>query len=741
MGIDKSLSDDYPSVIINGVEYHYGREPQYGQYLVENANYAKDYWCFDRKDDLVAFLVNLPESADRNRRRELYPDWSEVTSEQRHAYIEEDLARQRAKAEEKMEAGTAQEWNMDLEGENGPYEPQRITGRSLETPGARVERQLRGLEEELHRCNDAGRLHGLESNIDWTGVDTRDKEAILSRYVDFTKVTPEQFDFTCRSLAQDKFDPPDLSVARRLFEESRSQVPKTPLERVEREISKLKEQLESSPSDAGRLFLLEGTIDWKEVSERDKGEVLCRFVDFSQMAPGHLNLVYETLEDHMFIPPDSTVARKLFEQSRPRLSLFEAIGRMVSEFKPALESAMAAGREKQTEEVRLRDELRAGNHVLKRYYDLNEPPWTTDGERWKLSRLNADGSREIVMEGDGHDLKAIREEVKEELCSRRIGQELSEVRDLTRDVYQALVLDVWPSPAGIVDFGLNTQDHYAALQWAVREGDVTPKQLDAALGKGVQLQALITETNPYRGVRFRSTWDDLQIEPERDQVPEAEPIEQGRSQSEKTDCPPLTPLARVERQLTELKAELEGPSDDVGRLYLLEKHIDWSEVSEKDKEAVLTRHVDFSKITPEDHRLVYKVLDEELWELNDNWQELTGEKRATFEKEFNANFLAFQASLGLIRLRDELRAGSHVLYRYYDLEEPSWITEGERWQLSRVAADGSQEIVMKGNGHELKAIREHIKQELLAEKTGPGPRPEHSKPRGLDRQRDFEQEP
>ncbi len=83
MGIDKSLSDRYPSVIINGGKYHYGRETSYGQYLVENANYAKDYWCFDEKQDLQAFLINLPESADRNLRLRLHPDWREVTPEQR----------------------------------------------------------------------------------------------------------------------------------------------------------------------------------------------------------------------------------------------------------------------------------------------------------------------------------------------------------------------------------------------------------------------------------------------------------------------------------------------------------------------------------------------------------------------------------------------------------------------------------------------------------------------------------
>src|SRR5262245_33892884 len=138
MGIDKSLSDKYPSIIIKGSKYHYGREKQYGQYLVENANYAKDYWCFDEKEDLQAFLINLPESADRNLRLKLHPDWRDVTPEQRDAYFEQDELLFRAMAAEKVKAGTAQSFNMDLEGEHGPHEPQRIESRTRQSPIERV---------------------------------------------------------------------------------------------------------------------------------------------------------------------------------------------------------------------------------------------------------------------------------------------------------------------------------------------------------------------------------------------------------------------------------------------------------------------------------------------------------------------------------------------------------------------------------------------------------------------------
>jgi hypothetical protein len=46
MGRAHSLDDKYPSVTINGYRYRYGRDPEYGYYLVENASLysAKGLW-------------------------------------------------------------------------------------------------------------------------------------------------------------------------------------------------------------------------------------------------------------------------------------------------------------------------------------------------------------------------------------------------------------------------------------------------------------------------------------------------------------------------------------------------------------------------------------------------------------------------------------------------------------------------------------------------------------------------
>ena len=334
MGRDFTLSDKHPSIIINGQKYHYGIDI-YKQYMVESAHYEKDYWYFKEKEDLEAFLINLPESADRNLRLKLHPDWRDVTPEQRDAYFEQDKLLFRAWAEEKVRNGTAQSFNMDLEGEHGPYEPQRIESRSQVPPIERVGRQLADYKaSEAVNAQAAGyqigpgewplvytealKLRVVEGNLDWTGVAARDKEAVLAREIDFSGITPEQFRFVYEDIAFDKVEPADPAVAQALFDRSRSQ---------------------------------------------------------------------------------------------------------------------------------------AGQH---------------------------------------------------------------RIRQTTRNLVESIMLDVWPRSGAIIDFGLKSQEHYEALYYPVREGEITPEQLDAALGKGEKLTALVrsARNNPHRDIAFRTDWDDLLPEPD-----------------------------------------------------------------------------------------------------------------------------------------------------------------------------------------------------------------------------------
>jgi hypothetical protein len=53
------------------------------------------------------------------------------------------------------------------------------------------------------------------------------------------------------------------------------------------------------------------------------------------------------------------------------------------------------------------------------------------------------------------------------------------------------MMDVWPRPAAIVDFGIDNDAIYAAYQSAVRRDNVTANQLHAAVCSGPKLTALL----------------------------------------------------------------------------------------------------------------------------------------------------------------------------------------------------------------------------------------------------------
>ena len=236
-------------MIIDGGRYYYGRhrDPGRDYFPVEHATNGKDYRWFREKEDLEVFLVNLPESADRDRLRKPHPDWADATPERRQAYRDEDRASLRAMAGEKVEAGTAPSFSMDLDGEHGPHPPRRVPAAGGEHPRDRLERQVAeykamhappvfapdspagrmgGLARALlddswqDGLSEAGKLRVLEGNMDWAGVDPSDKEAILRREVDFARVTRKQFDFVYRDIASDNFEPADPAVALKLFEKA-----------------------------------------------------------------------------------------------------------------------------------------------------------------------------------------------------------------------------------------------------------------------------------------------------------------------------------------------------------------------------------------------------------------------------------------------------------------------------------------------------------------------------------------
>lgn len=90
-----------------------------------------------------------------------------------------------------------------------------------------------------------------------------------------------------------------------------------------------------------------------------------------------------------------------------------------------------------------------------------------------------------------------------------LAQQLLSVRPTTRNLVTSILMDAWPNHAAIVDFGIDSQKHYEALYYPIREAEIMPKELDAALGHGEKLTAMIREaaSNPHKDVQFHTSWD------------------------------------------------------------------------------------------------------------------------------------------------------------------------------------------------------------------------------------------
>lgn len=68
----------------------------------------------------------------------------------------------------------------------------------------------------------------------------------------------------------------------------------------------------------------------------------------------------------------------------------------------------------------------------------------------------------------------------------------------------------WPSPATVVDFGIDSRKHLGALGYAVRYG-VTAYELDRVMGDGRAITKLVGNMpyQPFKDIRFRTVYDDV----------------------------------------------------------------------------------------------------------------------------------------------------------------------------------------------------------------------------------------
>ncbi len=90
MSIEKSLGHGFPIITVGGEPYHYGRENTFGKYLVEHVHDAKDCWCFDKQEDLIAFLLQWPMTPERKASFRRLPDGTKVKHERRGENVDHE---------------------------------------------------------------------------------------------------------------------------------------------------------------------------------------------------------------------------------------------------------------------------------------------------------------------------------------------------------------------------------------------------------------------------------------------------------------------------------------------------------------------------------------------------------------------------------------------------------------------------------------------------------------------------
>lgn len=91
------------------------------------------------------------------------------------------------------------------------------------------------------------------------------------------------------------------------------------------------------------------------------------------------------------------------------------------------------------------------------------------------------------------------------------GEQFAAARDTTRNLIESVMLNSWPQAGATVDFGLDSQRHYEALYHPIRNGEIGPGVLDAAMGFGEKLTELVrnSPSNPHKDIQFHTSWDDL----------------------------------------------------------------------------------------------------------------------------------------------------------------------------------------------------------------------------------------
>jgi hypothetical protein len=123
--------------------------------------------------------------------------------------------------------------------------------------------------------------------------------------------------------------------------------------------------------------------------------------------------------------------------------------------------------------------------------------WEPKALARRLIALNIKGLDDVSSSVLGQGMEAYQ---------KKYGDEsINALRPTALRTWQALLMDMWPdSPAAIADFWLTDQEHYEALYFPVRRGEITPEDLDQVLGDPEAITELVNNmpSNPHKGIVF-----------------------------------------------------------------------------------------------------------------------------------------------------------------------------------------------------------------------------------------------
>lgn len=276
-----------------------------------------------------------------------------------------------------------------------------------------------------------------------------------------------------------------------------------------------------------RLHFLEGMVNWDGVDATDKRRILEWEIDFSQIAPDdQKEILGEVWHQNNTKPFESSDQAASKEESAPTIDPFAEREAQARELFDISNRVMFA-EYVQRNALDYRIAMLPAEQVRATYFEIAEETWPAAREEMMFREpaeiaetLELFKAKEAALREPKTLMDMLRDggmgvdpDLDPYTATAKSIQDDAQIRPLTRELIDCCRLDVWPGYATVVDFGIDSSSHLGALQYAIRDGLVTPQELDAAMGNGVALTAIARRgDNPYGDVKFQTSWDEIALD-------------------------------------------------------------------------------------------------------------------------------------------------------------------------------------------------------------------------------------